>query len=272
MKEKIITSFGMTFISFLSLFLLSCNNESANAIKNLEGSIPRPTALGTILGVSEVNDNDSVGAKFYFLGSETAHVDVMNQNEEIAVQRICEVLSDSIFHDLLSALVNERKGADIYIKGVTAADENALQEGNFYISPKMMEYIRTGEMNRELIAAQYALAYWSYLWKNERTFDKEDLNPSQIFIKEKTICWDYDFDDTVLPENKLKGLLMDDSRNQNILKSLLRGMNNISILSFLSNNGYNIKFIINNINKDTNFDIPISNSRFKNLVSELEQE
>lgn len=250
----------------------ACGSSTERAIKEASESLPKRTAIGTILGINLPEDNDSVGVKFYILGGDDVHIDVLQSDSEVAMGRIMEALNDSIFFDLYSSLDKEGKGIDVYIKGISALDDNILLEQDFYLMPSLIKDIKNPDTDYDLNYAKYAMAYWNLKWSDNKYFDKDDLNPLHIEINEGTVKWVYGYDGEIFDTEKLYNVLNDKSKSDRWVKMLLKGMRNVSILSVISNRGYDVTFTLHNMNSGKEISITITNERFKSLVKEIQKE
>lgn len=263
MKSKEKKNLVLVFIGIF--ILMACGNPIENELKKIREKMPMSTAMGNILGIA-YEDNDTVGAKLFMLGGDAIFPDVLASNPIMAKSNFSEMLCDTVFQPLLSSLVNENLGLRIYIKGLSALNDNNLTEYEFDLTPNEIDAISKKKKNQDWEYILYLAAYKNYIWTHKERNSQIAPVAMTIDSNNKTIKYKYIVDDVYFKGNILERKLNDKNLSHELIVSLLKMANNSVVHKTLAEYGFNIYLIFEDSQAIKKISKTISNTELKVLV------
>ncbi|MCD8237593.1 MAG: hypothetical protein LUD00_13350 [Prevotellaceae bacterium] len=230
-------------IALIGIIISACSNPIKKELEKIQENMPMSTDMGSVLGIA-FEDNDTVGAKLFMLGGDDIFPDVLASNPAMAKSNFSELLCDTIFQPLLSSLVNENLGLRIYIKGVSALNENNLTEYEFDMMPNEIDAISKKKRDKQWEAILYLAAYKNYIWAHKEK--DTQIAPASMTIDndDKVIKYKYIIDDFYFKDNLLSRNLDDKNLSPRLIWSLLKMANNSTVHETLAEYGFDIYLLL----------------------------
>lgn len=257
-------------IAFIAIIISACSNPIKNELEKIKEVMPMNTEMGNILGIFFEN-NDTVGAKLFMLGGDNIFIDVLASNPATAKSNFSGLLSDTIFQPLLSSLVNENLGLRIYVKGLSALNENDLTEYEFDMTPNDIDAISKRKNDGKWETILYVAAYKNYIWAHKEK--DSQINPVSMTIDndDKVIKYKYIIDDFYFKDNLLSRNLDDKNVSPRLLWSLLKMANNSAVHETLAEYGFDIYLLLEDRQAIRKISKDISNTELKTLVRDKDK-